>query len=217
MKKLLGILVLGLILTGTSYADNEAEKAKDFLKSISKKSLTKKESKKFVLNYAITLKDERKDGIVTYIFDEENYERYMILNVAQFNITSMIQRYNIIGRLKHQVSKLQQLELPEQRSLEWYALRRGMLTASSLAAALGDDFFKSRNELILEKVESKEIPFIPNPITEWGVKYEEIATKFYEKMNNLKIIEFGLIPHPDFTIFGASPDGICSSKSINKN
>ena len=144
---------------------------------------------------------------------KENYERYMILNVTQFNITHMIQRYNIIGRLKYQVSKLQKLELPEQRSPEWYALRRNMLTASSLAAALGDDFFKSRNELILEKVESKEIPFIPNPITEWGVKYEEIATKFYEKMNNLEIIEFGLIPHPDFTIFGASPDGICSNDS----
>ena len=144
---------------------------------------------------------------------KEDCERYMILNVTQFNITSMIQRYNIIGRLKYQVSKLQKLELPEQRSPEWYALRRNMLTASSLAAALGDDFFKSRNELILEKVESKEIPFVPNPITEWGVKYEEIATKFYEKMNNLEIIEFGLIPHPDFTIFGASPDGICSNDS----
>ena len=67
---------------------------------------------------------------------KENYERYMILNVAQLNITSMIEKYNNIGRLKNQVTKLQQLELPEQRSSEWYALRRGMLTASSLAAAL---------------------------------------------------------------------------------
>ena len=144
---------------------------------------------------------------------KENYERYMILNVAQLNITSMIEKYNNIGRLKNQVTKLQKLELPEQRTPEWYALRRGMLTASSLASALGDDHFKSKNELILEKVENKEIPFIPNPITEWGVKYEEIATKFYEKMNNLEIIEFGLIPHPDFTIFGASPDGICGNDS----
>ena len=46
------------------------------------------------------------------------------------------------------MEKLQKLELPEQRSKEWYELRRGMLTASSLACALGDDHFKSRNELI---------------------------------------------------------------------
>ena len=148
----------------------------------------------------------------TYNLHNE-YEKYMVLNITQCSMTSMIQKYTNNVRLKHQVSKLQKLELPEQRSPEWYALRRGMLTASSLAAALGDDYFKSKNELILEKVESKEIPFIPNPITEWGVKYEEIATKFYEKMNNLEIIEFGLIPHPDFTIFGASPDGICSNDS----
>ena len=140
---------------------------------------------------------------------QENYERYMILNVAQLNITSMIEKYNNIGRLKNQVTKLQQLELPEQRSPEWYALRKGMLTASSLAAALGDDHFKSKNELILEKVESKEIPFIPNPITEWGVKYEDIAILFYEELYNVKVLDFGLIPHPTFKAFGASPDGIC--------
>jgi len=96
MKKLLGILVLGLILTGTSYAADEGEKAKDFLKSISKKSLTKKESEKFVLNYAITLKDERKDGIVTYIFDDENYERYKDFKA----ITKDAWRFSKLGALR---------------------------------------------------------------------------------------------------------------------
>ena len=142
-----------------------------------------------------------------------NYETYMITNIVDHIVEDMKKKYILRERLKLQMEKLQKLELPEQRSKEWYAMRRGMLTASSLACALGDDFFKSRNELILEKVENKEIPFVPNPITEWGIKYEEIATKFYESMNDLKIIEFGLIPHPDFNIFGASPDGICSNDS----
>ena len=89
-------MVLGLILTGTSYAADEGEKAKDFLKSISKKSLTKKESEKFVLNYAITLKDERKDGIVTYIFDDENYERYKDFKA----ITKDAWRFSKLGALR---------------------------------------------------------------------------------------------------------------------
>ena len=32
-------------------------------------------------------------------------------------------------------------------------------------------------------------------------------------MNQLTIVEFGLVPHPTFKIFGASPDGICSNDS----
>ena len=36
---------------------------------------------------------------------------------------------------------------------------------------------------------------------------------FYEKINNLTVLEFGLVPHPEFSIFGASPDGICDENS----
>lgn len=173
-------------------------------------------------NYDIeTLNDDNVDmvvlSIMTYVKDDynivEDYEIYMLTSIVDFVVRNIKDKYKTISRLKLQMEKLQALELPEQRSKEWYDLRRGMLTASSLACALGEDHFKSRDELILEKAEDKEKPFVPNPITEWGVKYEEIATKFYESLNNVKIIEFGLIPHPNFTIFGASPDGICSNDS----
>tara|TARA_Y100000996_G_scaffold273257_1_gene215137 strand:- start:799 stop:1920 length:1122 start_codon:yes stop_codon:yes gene_type:complete len=116
--------------------------------------------------------------------------------------------------LKEKVHKLQQLKLPEQRTTEWYELRKKVLTASSLASALGKDHFKSKYELIESKL--IERPFEFNEITEHGVKYEEIATQYYEYLNNVKILEFGLIPHPEFPIFGASPDGICSNDSPNE-
>ena len=32
-------------------------------------------------------------------------------------------------------------------------------------------------------------------------------------MNGVTIVEFGLVPHPTFNIFGASPDGICDEDS----
>ena len=59
----------------------------------------------------------------------------------------------------------------------------------------------------MSKIEEK--PFEPNPITEWGVKYEDVAIMFYEELYNVKILDFGCIPHPEFDAFGASPDGIC--------
>lgn len=111
------------------------------------------------------------------------------------------------------LDKLLKLELPEQRSKEWYELRDTMLTASSLADAVGKGHFKSRDDLLIEKSSLTPPPRFSSEITEWGVKYEPVATTFYEKLNNLEVLEFGLVPHPNFKIFGASPDGICSEKS----
>ena len=39
---------------------------------------------------------------------------------------------------------------------------------------------------------------------------------FYEELYNVKILDFGLIPHPDFEAFGASPDGICDDTGNNE-
>ena len=67
--------------------------------------------------------------------------------------------------------------------------------------------FYNTRRTCFSKIEDK--PYESNPITEWGVKYEDIAILFYEEMYNVKVLDFGLIPHPTFQAFGASPDGIC--------
>lgn len=122
--------------------------------------------------------------------------------------TRIYQRSTILEK----VEKLKQLKLPEQRSEEWYKIREGILTASSLADAIGEGHFSTREELLLQKCGGPrgEVPF---SIVEWGVMYEPVATSFYEKLNNLTVLEFGLVPHPEFKIFGASPDGICDVDS----
>jgi putative phage-type endonuclease len=106
--------------------------------------------------------------------------------------------------------ELKQLKLPEQRSEEWYKIRENLLTASSLADALGKGHFQTRDGLLLAKTSEQKDTFskASRDIMQWGVKYEEVATMFYEHLNNLKIVEFGLIPHPKLSVFGASPDGI---------
>lgn len=112
--------------------------------------------------------------------------------------------------LYNKMIELKELKLPEQRSEEWYKIRENLLTASSLADALGKGHFQTRDGLLLAKtsVEKDTISKASRDIMQWGVKYEPVATMFYEHLNNLKIVEFGLIPHPKLSVFGASPDGI---------
>lgn len=115
--------------------------------------------------------------------------------------------------LKSHLEELKKLELPEQRSKEWFDMRKNVLTASSLADALGKGHFNTRDDLLIDKTSIVPKPFIINDIIQWGVKYEQVATDFYENLNKVKIVEFGLVPHPTFPIFGASPDGICDEDS----
>ena len=115
---------------------------------------------------------------------------------------------NIIERL----DKLKLLKLPEQRSQEWYDMREKILTASSLADAIGEGHFSTKEQLLIQKCGGPR-GNVPFEIVEWGVMYEPVATEFYESLKNVTVLEFGLVPHPEFEIFGASPDGICDSTS----
>ena len=80
INKIFSSIIIVLFLNSFSVAnekiDQTIDKTTDFLKSISKRSLNKSQTAEFLNNYAITLEDERNQGIVTYIFDEKNYKRY---------------------------------------------------------------------------------------------------------------------------------------------
>jgi len=142
------------------------------------------------------------------IYDvKKDSEKYVIDKNIIHYLTEKNKKEILYEERRQKLKILKTLELPEQRTPEWYALRKKILTASSLAGALDKCHFTSRDELILGKIE--ETPYVSNPITEWGVKYEDVAVMFYEEMYKTKILDFGLVPHPDFDIFGASPDGIC--------
>ena len=140
----------------------------------------------------------------------ENPNELQTLSIKYFIesiIDELSEKYTKFYERLSKLNELLKLKLPEQRSEEWFAIRKNILTASSLAAGLGDDYHKSRDQTIYDKIVSQ--PYTSNPITEWGVKYEEIATLFYQSITGTTIKEFGLIPHPKLPVFGASPDGIC--------
>ena len=151
--------------------------------------------------------DESVD-LLCFIYEVKNQsEKYVIQTIVKDVLEHKESLSNTYRRRKEILNTLKQLKLPEQRSPEWYEMRKEKLTASSLGTAIDKCHFQSREELLLSKIE--DTPYLPNPITEWGVKYEDVAIQFYEELNNVKILDFGLIPHPSFEAFGASPDGIC--------
>lgn len=115
-----------------------------------------------------------------------------------------------------QVEHLLNMTQYEQRSPEWYEVRKGLLTASDVAAALNIPAFNSfkgssRLELLKKKKYPERFPFFTNAAMEHGVKYESESIQKYEEVSGEKVLEFGLIVHPDIPWLGASADGITES------
>ena len=114
---------------------------------------------------------------------------------------------NQLEREQRCVKLLQKIPQFEQRSQEWYDLRKGMITASDIATVTSDNPYQ-KPITVLRKKCGLDDKFTGNKFTEWGVKYEQIATMIYEIDYKTKVIEFGLIQHPYISFLGASPDGI---------
>jgi putative phage-type endonuclease len=102
--------------------------------------------------------------------------------------------------------------LVEQRSPEWYALRRSMLTASDWGQALGVGKYGTVTQLYHNKCEYGDAkPFDSTmPALAWGVRYEPVATDIYALKTNTIVSEYGVMRHPEHDFLGASPDGISS-------
>ena len=173
------------------------------------------------LSNDIIIKDIYNELINTYELNDKDDDlslsrKYYFHNYVKNSIHKKVVDFKtrIKGRetILEKLKVLKELKLPDQRSEEWYKIRESILTASSLADAIGEGHFCTKEDLLLQKCGGPrgEVPF---EIVEWGVKYEPVATTFYEKLNNLTVLEFGLVPHPEFKIFGASPDGICDIDS----
>ena len=96
MKKILNFIVIFVLFTSNIFAADEIDKGKTLLKSLSKKSLTKKETISFLKEYVIILEDERGDGEVTYVFDDENYYRHKGTEV----ISTDAWRFSKLGALR---------------------------------------------------------------------------------------------------------------------
>jgi putative phage-type endonuclease len=113
-----------------------------------------------------------------------------------------------------QFDKLRAIELPEQRSPAWFAMRNGAITASDGGCVVGVNYHEPRFKFILKK--TTDVPFQVNKYCYHGKKLEEPATMIYARRMNVRVDEFGLMIHPKYSFLGASPDGICNRFKYNK-
>ena len=144
---------------------------------------------------------------------EEEINRHLILSIKEI---SPIYDEKAILSISNQIIELKKIPQPEQRTPEWYEFRKDRLTASDLGTIIGVNPYEQANYVVQKKA-GLERPFKTNRAIKWGVKYEEVITKIYEHKNDVKVFEYGCIPHPIIKHFGASPDGIVDSDSQNKN
>jgi putative phage-type endonuclease len=117
-------------------------------------------------------------------------------------------------KLENHFQKLKNLPQPEQRTKEWFDYRHNRITASDTAAAIDLNPYEPVESFILKKCDPDH-KFLDNENVYHGKKYEPIATLIYEYIYNIKVIEFGALPSEKYKILGASPDGICSSITLD--
>lgn len=119
-------------------------------------------------------------------------------------------RFGRISEARAQLARLLQSPGIAQRTPEWYATRRELITASDFGQALGSGKFGTPKQFFAKKCGYEpERPFNALiPPLKWGVMFEPVANEVYCHKNGVRVHEFGLLRHPTVPYLGASPDGI---------
>ena len=105
----------------------------------------------------------------------------------------------------------------EQRTAEWFAARRGKITASRIKDVLAKDTTKAhqnyRNQLIAERLSGTTESMFVNDAMRWGTETEPQARSAYEFLHQ-SVEETGFHDHPTLPMCGASPDGLVGTDRL---
>jgi hypothetical protein len=116
-------------------------------------------------------------------------------------------------RLEHVNYVLSLPQIP-QRTAEWYAQSKKVLTASEFSAILGSD--RSVDSLVLQKI-AEPVEGTTNRLAcltcemspfDWGIRFEPVVKQILIAMWGSEILEVGRLVHPSDKCLAASPDGI---------
>lgn len=103
-------------------------------------------------------------------------------------------------------------EAPAQKSPEWIALRKGVITATDVAAITGISRFDTPDDILYKKLGvERKFNERSRVAMAHGVKYEDEARDIYAAARNERVHEVGFYIHETYPFIGASPDGITES------
>lgn len=105
--------------------------------------------------------------------------------------------------------------MTEQRSPEWFNQRKGRVTGSNVAAILGDDPYRTSDDVLRAMVRDYhgvESEFPDNPAMAWGRANEANAIGLFELSTGLDVNKCVFFPYEDW--LGASPDGLIGDDTI---
>jgi len=115
-------------------------------------------------------------------------------------------------RLEHVNRILSRPQVP-QRTAEWYAQSKTVLTASEFSAILGSD--RAVDSLVLQKISepvesSNRLACLTGEMSpfDWGIRFEPVVKQILIAMWGAEILEVGRLSHPTDKHLAASPDGI---------
>jgi putative phage-type endonuclease len=97
-------------------------------------------------------------------------------------------------------------------------LRTGRITGSRVAAIIGKDKYRNREDTMREMVRQHfgaDPEFTGNEATRWGNDHEEDARAEYERTTGTLVLDAqDFITHPEFDWLGCSPDGLVGADGM---
>jgi len=102
-----------------------------------------------------------------------------------------------------------------QHTPEWYTARLTRVTASDVPAILGHNKYMSANAVFKKKTSQSSTKEY-NAAMDHGLRFEAVAAKIYTAVTGIETIDedIGLVLHPEYPQFGASPDRIAKDTPL---
>jgi putative phage-type endonuclease len=160
---------------------------------------------KFLKHFPSVFDDDMYCSSVVHFIHEQ-----LATSVADTSVIAL--RVETIRTYRKQLATLMAMPQVAQRSEAWYEMRRGRLTASAIDQALDRGKYGSKADLLKSKAfpeYNKPFNSMGSPPLRHGIILEDMSARCYsQRLDNISIHDFGMIPHHTMSCFGASPDGI---------